>query len=504
MDSRIGFGLLLLLWGVPAWAQTPDAIYKKAFQLFLTRDLISARQQFLRLLHNPAFATKSRYHLGRIAQLEAKPSEAIQWLEAVAALDPPFLDAAAQLGKAYLDTGQLAKAKNMTERAIHYAPWDGALHYRLGRIHQQMGDAQSARKEFAESVRLKSADRESVQLLLECSQHLASGETSEAMRVRGQLLSNPSLDPDVLVALGLVFTSARMHQESLEPFETAANRDSNFFQAQYNTGLALLKVGRAADALRPLQASLTIVPDSMDANGALSLAYVLQGRYADAIPVLERWHRMQEENPRAATMLALAYLRTGSAAKSVPLLRNVLAQSHTDPKPHFLLIEALNASEQQAEALGVAEEAARVFPDIAQAHLAKAQQLARLGRYAQAGPEFTQVLKLEPNEVDALLGLAEIQQKQGDYSVGLQTYNQVLAIDGANATATLGAARNLILLDKAADARPILESGIQAHPENSQMHYELSRVYARLGEKVLAAEQTKIVQELRAREAKTQ
>jgi hypothetical protein len=80
----------------------------------------------------------------------------------------------------------------------------------------------------------------------------------------------------------------------------------------------------------------------------------------------------------------------------------------------------------------------------------------------------------------------------------------VLAIDGANAMATLTSARNFILLERAAIARPILEPGFQARPENSQLHYEWSGVYAQLGEKVSAAEQTKIVQELRSREARTQ
>jgi Flp pilus assembly protein TadD len=55
-----------------------------------------------------------------------------------------------------------------------------------------------------------------------------------------------------------------------------------------------------------------------------------------------------------------------------------------------------------------------------------------------------------------------------------------------------------------AEARGVLESAVKVHGENSQLHYELSRVYARLGERDLAAQETRIVQELRAREAKTQ
>lgn len=503
MVSRIVFGLALLLCGAAARAQTPEEIYKKAILLFQAHNLSAARMEFSRLLQSGTLTVKSKYYLGRIALLESKPAEAIKWLEPVAAVEPPGLDAAGQLGRAYLDTGQLGKAKALTDRAIHQAPWDGALHYRLGRIYQQIGDADSARKEFAESVRLKTADRESVQLLLECSQHLANGEHPEAMRVRQELLANSSLDPDVLVALGLTFAGPGMHEASLEPFETAARRDPNFLQAQYNTGLALLKLGRAADAIAPLQASLRLAPDSMDANSALSLAYVLQARYAEAVPTLEKWSRMQAGNPRSTTMLALAYLRTGRAVKSVPLLRTVLRDPQKDPRAHFLLIEALNATEHQQDALSVAEEAVRLFPNIAQAHLAKAQQLARVGRYGDAGPEFMEALKLAPDQVDSILGLGEVQQKKGDYAASLQTYRQVLARDSDSAAATLGVARNLLVLQRAAEARPVLEAAVKAHPENSQLHYELSRVYARLGERELAAGESQIVKQLGSGGAKT-
>lgn len=483
-------------------AQTTDTLYEKATQFFHNRDLTAARRDFTRLVETAPPALKSRYFLGRIALLESNPAEAVTWLEPLAASDPPVLDAVAQLGKAYLDLGDLERARALTERAISQAEWDGALHYRLGRIYQQMDRPEKARQEFTESVRLKTEDRESVQLLLECSRHIASGEQAEALRVRDLLLANTSLDPDVLVANGLEFASAGLHQQSLEPFKTAAKRDPAFFQAQYNTGLALLKIGRPADAISPLEASLKLGPQSIEANSALSVAYVLQGRYAEAVQPLEKWRLLQPANTRASMMLALAHLRTGAPAKAIPLLEKTLLTSQKDPNAYFLLIEALNATERQKRALEVANQAVQLFPDLPKAHLANAQQLARLGHYAEAGPEFARTLELAPGEIDAMMGLGEVEQKAGDHSASLQTYQRALALDAANSTASAGAARDLIVLQRIAEARQLLEASSAAHPDNSQLHYELSRVYARLGERELAAEQTRLFNQLRAREAK--
>ena len=494
--------LYLFVGVIPAWPQPGDEEYQRAVQLFGQRDLTNARRRFLRVVELAPPALRSRYYLGRIALLESKPIEAVKWLEPIAAADPPVFDAAAQLGKAYFDAGEWEKAKAATERAISQAEWDGALHYRLARIFQQMGQSNLAQKEFAESVRLKSADRESVELLLECSNRIAKGEVADALRIRGQLMANLLLDPDVLVALGLAFAGAGMTEASLEPFETAASRDPNLFQARYNAGLALLKMGRASDAVAPLEASLRLAPDSADANSAIGVAYILEGRYRDAIPPLERCARLRPATSRTSMMLALAYVRTGAPAKAIPLLRDVIRESHQDPKAYFLLIEALNAAEKQGEALAVAQDAVRLFPETAQSHLAKAQQLARLGRYSDAGPEFRRTLELTPGQLDSLLGLAEVQQKQGDYSASLNTYQEALARESGNVTAVLGAARNLVLLNRIDEARQLLEPAVKAHEVNLQLHYELSRVYARLGERDLAAGEMRTVERLREMESK--
>lgn len=502
MYSRFRFGLAWALIAICAAAQTADQLYRKGTELFQARDLSRARTAFLLVLEKAPPGLSSRYFLGRIALLESKPQDAVKWLEPLAHADPPMFDAAAQLGKAYFDLGQMDRAQATVERALRQAPWDGALHYRLGRIYQHMGRGAQAQAEFAASARLKSEDRESVQLLVACSEYIANGQRAEALRVRDELLSNASLDPDVLVALGLAFAESGLTQDSLEPFVSAAKRDPSFYQAHYNAGLTLLKLERPAEALAPLEAGRKLAPGSFEVNSALSLAYVLQQRFSDAIPPLETAHQLQPRNQRVSSTLALAYLRTGAAARAIPILRAIVPESRNDPKPHFLLIEALNATEQQAEALQAAEHAAKLFPDAAQAHLAVAQQHARLGRYGEAGPEFTRALELNPAQIESLLGLAEVQQKQGDYPASLETYRRVLTLQAGSLTATLGAARDLVLLRKLDEARKLLESAQSTHADNAQLHLELSRVYARLGERDLASQQTQIVQELRAREAK--
>jgi tetratricopeptide (TPR) repeat protein len=159
-------------------------------------------------------------------------------------------------------------------------------------------------------------------------------------------------------------------------------------------------------------------------------------------------------------------------------------------------MDCLNAAEKQQEALEIADQAVTRFPDLSQAWLGKAQQLARIGRYHDASPLFAKAAALAPDRVEPLLGLAEAQQKDGAYEESLATYQRAIQLN-RDVTAVLGAARDLIFLNRLAEARTLLEQSVPEHADSSQLHLELSRVYARIGEKQLAEEQTRIVQQLR-------
>jgi Tfp pilus assembly protein PilF len=63
--------------------------------------------------------------------------------------------------------------------------------------------------------------------------------------------------------------------------------------------------------------------------------------------------------------------------------------------------------------------------------------------------------------------------------------------------ARLGLARSLIALRRLPEARQVLEEGLREAPNDLALRVELSRVYARLGEAALAAEQSRIAEQIR-------
>ncbi|MFN3323825.1 MAG: tetratricopeptide repeat protein [Bryobacteraceae bacterium] len=478
-----------------------QVLYRLAYVQYRQRKLAEARTHFEAVVRAAPPAHNSRYFLGRIALQENKPLEAIDWLEPVMASGESIFDAASQLAGAYVSAGQHGKAAPALRAAIAAAPWDAALYYRLGQVYRQLGEKELSAEALENSRRLRNANREDVETLMQTSQAIGAGKRAEALQIGERILKRDGADPNALVALGVIYGSAGMQKEALQAFELAAGRDANLFQAQFNIGLALLKVGRTADALYPLSRSVELLPQSLEANLTYGLASVMSRNYADAVSPLERAWQMDPSSIRIGALLATSYLRTGAAAKAVRILRDISPLADADPAPLLLLVEALNAAEDPEGALDAAQLARKRFPTVPQAHMAAAQQLARVGRYQDARPAFLETLRLVPGHPEAELGLADTLQKAGAHAEAVDHFRLAINAPTTSLAARLGMARSLIALRQLDSAREILEQGLTSHPEEIALRLELSRVYLRLGKSELAGEQTRMIEKLRAQQA---
>ena len=93
-------------------------------------------------------------------------------------------------------------------------------------------------------------------------------------------------------------------------------------------------------------------------------------------------------------------------------------------------------------------------------------------------------------------------QRKGDAEGSLNVYRSVLALEPQNLPAHLGSAKDLAVLNRYAESRDLLETALSQHPESAALHFELARVYARLGDRARADEHTKLFQRLHEKEPK--
>jgi tetratricopeptide (TPR) repeat protein len=87
-------------------------------------------------------------NLGVLLAKSDRVAEGLEQLQQAARMAPNSNRARYELGKAYFDLGQFAKAQPELEAAIRIEPKSRESHYLLGRIYQRLGKAELAAQEF--------------------------------------------------------------------------------------------------------------------------------------------------------------------------------------------------------------------------------------------------------------------------------------------------------------------------------------------------------------------
>ncbi|HVQ28728.1 MAG TPA: tetratricopeptide repeat protein, partial [Vicinamibacteria bacterium] len=185
------------------------------------------------------------------------------------------------------------------------------------------------------------------------------------------------------------------------------------FVVEYNLGRSLLETGRFLEAVPHLEAALAMDPTYTPARVFLARALGGGQRPAEAIAVVEKGLASAPQNPELLHAKGSLLLREGDLAGARVALE---AARSRDPSSALLRVDLAylyrnsgNLPQAQAEA----EEAVRLDPKVAEAHVEKGLVLGALGREEEAGREFKSALDTSPDEPQALYYLAAVEMRAG-------------------------------------------------------------------------------------------
>jgi tetratricopeptide (TPR) repeat protein len=234
------------------------------------------------------------------------------------------------------------------------------------------------------------------------------------------LASEPE-DAHVRRMLALSLLSAGGAERAAELLRNDPGRDTDP-ALQYAYGLALLRSGRAGDALIVLSALAASHGDTPELDVVIGQAHARQGAYDEAARALQRAISLKADVPEAHGALGELYLRKGQLPEAaaafreevrisprdlsarhnlatvldlqgdrdeaVSLLRGVLAADGAYVDARYLLGKILLAQGAADAAAVQLETAVRLQADNANAHYQLAQAYQRLGRTDAAAREF--------------------------------------------------------------------------------------------------------------------
>jgi Flp pilus assembly protein TadD/SAM-dependent methyltransferase len=142
------------------------------------------------------------------------------------------------------------------------------------------------------------------------SQHRA-GQLAEAERTYRQILKRDPEHADSLHLLGIIGHQRGEHGQAVELIRRAITRKP-FAPFHYNLGLALMALGRVAEASTEFTQAIALNPSYAEAHSSLGDALSMQGRLEPALASFERAAELkpsaEAENKVGATLLTLGRL----------------------------------------------------------------------------------------------------------------------------------------------------------------------------------------------------
>jgi tetratricopeptide (TPR) repeat protein len=271
---KVGFELLVAARYREAWAifeavlevapREERALYGGAVSLFNLREIKRAEQ-----LARAAFETANNASLNTagksVTSVEAK------WRAA---------DALVLLGVILAVKGDAAGALKTVEQAVALAPDNFDAQLALGRARYGAGDPAGAAKSFRAAVALRPQDSKARFFLATALE--GAGETESALAAYRELLTLQPENADGHLGLGalLIKLGGDSTLEGTKELKRAISLNGDLYEARITLGRALVRLGRAEEAVEHLERAAALAPRNPEPHYQLALAYKRLGKPA--------------------------------------------------------------------------------------------------------------------------------------------------------------------------------------------------------------------------------
>lgn len=211
-----------------------------------------------------------------------------------------------------------------------------------------------------------------------------------------------------LVGGGLTFARNTYYRSEVSIWaDTVAKRQDNA-RAHNNLGNALIRAGRAAEALPQFAAAVQLDPTSAESRSNLATALARDGQAAEALDHFAAATALAPAVPEIHYGFGMALLRAGRVNAGRDELRQAMALDPTNAEIPYQLANALALTESTTEARALYEKALALDPNHAAAHNHLGLLIAQSGGLEASIPQFEAALRIRADypEAHANLGNA--------------------------------------------------------------------------------------------------
>lgn len=341
-------------------------------------------------------------------------------------LAPQRLDIRLLLAKSYLATGQAEKALEALRPALARETVDGRTLAIAAEAYLQLGDLNRARETYQRAVQVLPSDT-SIRASL-AMMDIASGNI-EAGNRQLQALSAGETSSIVDRALITSKVSQRDFDGALKAIDVLAQKDVDPALPPYLRGRVYALKGDGAASRKALEASLMANKTYFPAARMLADLDLEDGKPELAKQRYESQITADASNVKA--MIALARLRARAGAPKDEVVQRIAAAIKVDPldsEPRLAMVDYLLSQRSVTEAVQAAQEALALQPeaeDLLQA-LGRAQM--NSGDVRQAVTTFKKLAQLRPRSAEPLIQMAQVHLRLNDAKAAQASLRQALTV----------------------------------------------------------------------------
>jgi tetratricopeptide (TPR) repeat protein len=257
-------------------------------------------------------------------------------------------------------------------------------------------------------------------------------------------------------------------------YERAVEHDSGLYPAHHNLGVAYAMADQFSLAVKPLEAAITLAPDSLIDQRLLGLVYYRLREYGNAVRCFERLLNLQK-SPKSYNNLGYAYVGLGelekaetvfklalqkqpslidavlglclvyvvndeTSSQAIPYCRNALDLDPHSSSANYLLASAYIELNRSEEAMPYIERALAGSPNVARIYLAKGYAEFKLNNLSEAFESFTRAAALAPRMPAAYEGKGAVSYRRGKFKEAMSSFQHAVELnpDSLNARFSLG------------------------------------------------------------------
>ena len=334
-----------------------------------------------------------------------------------------------------------------------------------------------------------------------------SGDIQGAIRGYQAILTSHPQRVDVRSNLGAAYSRLGRYEEAIEQYKQALALDKHNEPIRFNLALAYYKAAWFTEAAGELSQFLAAAPKSLpqqaDAVRLLADCEVRLGEYKKVIALLSPLAESEPSDRTVAYLLGSALIGDGQADKGQVIIDRVFRDENS-AEARLLMGSILLLADDGHGAIKELERALELNPKLPTVRAWYGRALMRMGDGEKAKIEFKSELADNPNDFEANLYLGVLLRQDKQFEDAFTSLSRAVQLRPRDQQAHYNLAAVYVARGLPNQARPLLESVIQEHPDFIEAHVLLASVYYRLNRNADGKREQEIIQKLTAEQQSKQ